>query len=49
MFYRRYVDNIFILFSSPGHVDKAKECLSSKYLNKNFSLEREKDGYYSLF
>ena len=41
VFYRRYVDDIFALFSSPDHVDKFKEYLSSKN-HKFFYREREK-------
>ena len=37
VFYRRYVDDIFALFSSPDHADKFKEYLSSK------EKEKEKD------
>ena len=44
VFYRRYVDDIFALFSSPDHADKFKEYLSSKHHNINFSIEKEKDG-----
>ena len=44
VFYRRYVDDIFVLFSSPDHADKFKEYLSSKHPNINFSIEKEKDS-----
>ena len=44
MFYRRYVDEILALFSSPDHADKFKEYLPSKHLNIIFSIEKEKDG-----
>ena len=44
MFYRRYVDDIFPLFSSTDHGDRFKEYLSSKYLNINFSIVKEMDG-----
>ena len=44
VFYRRYVDDIFALLSSPDHTDKFKEYLSSKHPNINFSIEKEKDG-----
>ena len=44
VFYRRYVDDILALFSFPDHADKFKEYLSSKHPNKNFSIEKEKDG-----
>ena len=42
VFYRRYVDDIFTLFSSPDHTDKFKEYLLSKHPNINFSIEKEK-------
>ena len=44
VFYRRCVDDIFALFSSPDHADKIKECLSSKHPNINFSIEEDKDS-----
>ena len=44
VFCRRYVDDIFALFSCPDHADKFKEYLSSKHPNINFSIEKEKDG-----
>ena len=44
VFYRRYVDDTFVLFSSPDHADEFKEYLSSKHPNIIF-LHREKDGY----
>ena len=44
MFYRRYIDDIFVLFSSPDHVDKFREYLSSKHPNIKFSIEKEEDG-----
>ena len=44
VFYRRYVDDIFALFSSPDHADKFKEYLSSKHPNINFSIEKETDS-----
>ena len=44
VFYRRYVDDIFALFSSPDHADKFNEYLSSKHPNLNFSIEKEKDS-----
>ena len=44
VFYRRYVDDIFALISSPDHVDEFKEYLSSKHPNRKFSIEKEKVG-----
>ena len=49
VYYRRYVDGIFVLFSSPDHADKFKENLSSKHSNINFSKEKEKDGGLPFF
>ena len=44
VFYRRYIDYIFVLFSSPDHADKFREYLSSKHPNIKFYLEKEEDG-----
>ena len=44
VFYRRYIDYIFVLFSSPDHADKFREYLSSKHPNIKFSIEKEEDG-----
>ena len=44
VFYRRYIDDIFVLFSSPDHADKFREYLSSKHPNIQFSIEKEEDG-----
>ena len=44
VFYRSYINDIFVLFSYPNHADKFREHLSSKYPNINSSIEKEKDG-----
>ena len=44
VFYRRYVDDIFI-FSS---LDQAEKYLSSKHPNINFSIEKENEGPLSF-
>ena len=44
MFYRCYINDIFVLFSSPDHAGKCKEYLSSKHPNIKFSIEKEQDG-----
>ena len=44
VFYRRYVDDIFVLFSSLDQAEKFKKYLSSKYPSIKFSLEKENDG-----
>ena len=46
VFYRRYVNKIFGLFSSSDHANKFREFLSSKHPNINFSIN--KDEYYCL-
>ena len=43
MFYRRCVDDIFALPSSPDHADKFTY-LSSKRPNMYFAIEKEKNG-----
>ena len=44
IFYRRYVDDIFILCKSEDHLIKFKEYLNSKHRNINFTHEFEEDG-----
>ena len=48
IFYRRYIDHIFVLFSSLDQAEKFKKYLSSKQPNINFSLEKEKEGRLSF-
>ena len=48
VFYRRYVDDIFVLFSSLDQAEKFKKYFSSKHPNINFSLEKENDGRLSF-
>ena len=43
-FYRRYVDDIFILLSSLNHAEKLKKYLSFKQSNINLSLEKGNNG-----
>ena len=47
-FYRWYVDDIFVLFSSLDQAEKFKKYLSSKHPNINFSLEKENDDCLSF-
>ena len=49
MFYRRYVDDIFVLFFSPDHADKFREYLLSKHSNIKFSTEKDEDGCLPFF
>ena len=48
VFYRRYVDDVFVLFSSLDQAEKFKKYLSSKHPNINFSLEKENEGRLSF-
>ena len=48
VFYRRYVDGIFVLFSSLNQAEKFKNYFSCKHSNINFSLEIENDGRLSF-
>ena len=48
VFHRRYVDDIFVLFSSLDQAKNFKKYLSSKHPNINFSLEKENDGRLSF-
>ena len=43
-FYRRCVDDVFILLSSLNYAEKLKKYLSFKQSNINFSLEKENNG-----
>ena len=45
VFYRCYVDDIFVLFSSPDYADKFREYVSPKHPNIKFSIEKEKDRH----
>ena len=48
VFYRQYVDDIFVLFSPLNQAEKFKKYLSSKHPNINFSLEKESYGRLSF-
>ena len=48
VFYRLYVDDIFVLFSSLDQAEKFKKYFSSKYPNIKFSLEKRNDGRLSF-
>ena len=54
-YYRRYVDDIFVLFrspdhlekfknSSPDHLEKFKNCLNSKRINIRFTCEKKQNN-----
>ena len=39
VYYRRYVDDIFVLFLSPDHLEKLKKYLNFKHRNTRFTCE----------
>ena len=43
-YYRRYVDDIFVLFETAGQLNEFKNYLNSKHDNINFTSDIEKDG-----
>ena len=47
-FYRRYLDDIFVLFSYLDQAEKFKKYFSSKHPNINFWLAKENDGRLSF-
>ena len=49
VYYRRYVDDIFVLFKSCNYLIKFRDYLNKCHPNKNFSLEEEKNGKLSFF
>ena len=44
VFYKRYVDDIFVLFKKSGHAQLFVNYMNSKHKNISFSYETEKDG-----
>ena len=48
VFYRRYVDDIFILFKSNDHLKYFQEFLNSCHINMSFSMETEKENKLSF-
>ena len=47
-FYRRYVDDIFVLFESSESAVSLREYMSSKHQNMNFTVEHKNDGSRSF-
>ena len=43
VFYKRYVDDIFVLFKRPEHVKPFVDYMNSKHKNINFSFETKND------
>ena len=48
VFYRRYMDDIFVLFKSAEHLSKFLDYFNTYHQNMYFSFEQEKDGKLSL-
>ena len=48
VFYRHYVDDIFILFKSNDHLKYFQDFLNSCHLNMSFSMETEKENKLSF-
>ena len=48
VFYKRYVDDIFVLFKKSEHVQLFVNYMNSKQKNISFSYETEKDGAMSF-
>ena len=44
VYYKRYVDDIFVLFQSPHHLEKFNEYLNTKHANIKFTSEKEVNG-----
>ena len=48
VFYRRYVDDIFLLFKSNDHLKYFQDFLNSYHINMSFSMETEKENKLSF-
>ena len=48
VFYRRYIDDIFILFKSNDHLKYFQDFLNSCHINKSFSMETEEENKLSF-
>ena len=48
IYYKRYVDDIFVLFNKPEHVHFFLEYVNKKHKNINFSIETELNGSLSF-
>ena len=48
VFYRRYVDDIFVLFKSAEHLSKFRDYFNTCHQNMSFSFEQEKDRKLSF-
>ena len=48
VFYRRYFDDIFVLFESAEHLSKFRDYFNTCHPNMSFSFEQEKNGKLSF-
>ena len=48
VYYSRYVDDIFALFSSPEHVERFRNYISCQHNNINFSSDVEANNSFSF-
>ena len=48
VYYRRYVDDIFVLFKSQDHLVKFRDYFNKCHPNMNFTFEQEKNGKLSF-
>ena len=48
LYYRRYVDDIFVLFNSAEHLKRFYSYLNSRHLNISLTIENEKDNRMSF-
>ena len=44
VFYRRYIDDTFMLFKDPSHVDSFLDYVNSRHSNIRFTCERESEN-----
>ena len=47
-YYWRYVDDIFVLFTSPRHLETFRNFLNGRHANLSFTIEREKQNRMSF-
>ena len=47
-YYWRYLDDIFVLFTSPKHLEAFRNFLNSRHANLSFTIEREKQNRMSF-
>ena len=47
-FYRRYVDDIFVMFKKRDHVKKILRYINSRHRNTKFTCKEEKDNKISF-